>query len=382
MTDEQLRRVHHERFGSAPALARAPGRVNLIGEHTDYNDGFVLPVAIELSTRVAFSRAAGSALVVRSTAFPDEEVALPLRRDGGRRGHWSDYVAGALRLFETEGFAVPPAALTIDGDVPLGSGLGSSASLSVAVCGALLSLVGATMPGEAVALLGQRVENEYVGARCGVMDPYVSCLGRPGQALLLDCRSHERSYVPVPASLDIVVIDSGVRHSIAGGEYNRRRAECEAAVSALRRGDPRVRALRDVTPAGVEEARTRLGDVGLRRARHVATENARVRAFAGALRAGDFSGIGRLMAASHESLRRDFEVSCAELDLLVRIAGRRPEAVGTRMTGGGFGGCTVNLVHAGCGPAFARAVAAGYARATGSPPATWITRPAAGARVD
>lgn len=382
MTDADLREVFHQRFGARPRIARAPGRVNLIGEHTDYNDGWVLPVAIERATSVAFAPAAASSLLVRSAAFPEDEVELALGVSSGKRGHWSDYVAGVLRTLEGRGVQVPGGCLLVVSDVPLGSGLSSSASLLVATTEALLALAAVNMVGEEVALFCQRVENDYVGARCGIMDPFISRLGRAGRAMLLDCRAREASFVSFPESVDLVIVDSGVRHSLADGEYNRRRSECESAVALLARAGLPVTALRDLRPGDLERARSLLPGLEFRRARHVVSENARVLDFADALGQQDLAQAGRLMADSHESLRSDFEVSCEELDLLVRIAAECDGAWGSRMTGGGFGGCTINLVDAAGSADFVRAVSVAYREATGRSPAAWVSRPAAGATVD
>lgn len=374
MTDDALRDEFRRRFGVEPRISRAPGRVNLIGEHTDYNDGFVLPVAIQRSTRVAFAPLDQADVLVRSSAFEDDEdVRITLGERGERREHWSDYVHGVVRVLEDAAVSIRPAALLIDSDVPLGSGLSSSASLEVATANAFLSLCGVFMSPEDVALACQRAENEFVGTQCGIMDQFIACLGREGHALLLDCRSRETSFVPIPRSLEILVMNSGVRHALADGEYNLRRAECLRAVDGIRARAPAVRSLRDVTAVDLEGARRGLDDVAFRRARHVVTENARVLALAEALRRDDSAAIGLAMAASHESLRTDFEVSCAELDLLVDLATAHSDVVGARMTGGGFGGCTVNLVRAGQGALISRTVSADYEKETGRRAQMWVT---------
>lgn len=382
MTEDALRREFRDRFGSEPRVSRAPGRVNLIGEHTDYNDGLVLPIAIGMSTRVAFAPVQGRDLIVRSTAFPRPEVRLAVGGDRVSRGDWSDYVQGVLWSLEAASVRVPAAALWIDSDVPLGAGLSSSASLEVAVGGALLALAERSMSGEELALACQRAESEFVGTRCGIMDPFVSRLGRDGAALLLDCRSHEVTAVPMPPSVEVLLVHSGVRHDLAAGEYNRRRAECEAAIGVLSALDPRVGSLRDVDPPLLERARRRLGRVAYRRVRHVVGENARVLAFVEDLRAADFEAAGRRLFASHASLRDDYDVSCAELDALVEIAREQEAVLGARLTGGGFGGCTLNLVRAGHGPLAGDRIAAEYERKTGRRPRRWVTRAAAGATVD
>ncbi len=382
MTEDALRREFGDRFGREPRVSRAPGRVNLIGEHTDYNDGFVLPIAIGMSTRVAFAPVPGRELIVRSTAFPQADVRLAVGGDRARRGDWSDYVQGVLWSLEAASVRVPAAALWIDSDVPLGAGLSSSASLEVAVGGALLALAEHSMPGEELALACQRAESEFVGTRCGIMDPFASRLGRDGAALLLDCRSRQLTAVAMPPAVEVLIVHSGVRHDLAAGEYNRRRSECETAVGVLQALDPRVGSLRDVDPSLLERARGRLGRVGYRRARHVVGENTRVLAFVEDLRAVDLEAAGRRLFASHASLRDDYDVSCAELDALVEIARGQEAVLGARLTGGGFGGCTVNLVRAGHGPLVGDRIAAEYERRAGRRPERWITRAAPGATVD
>ncbi|MDG2308412.1 MAG: galactokinase [Candidatus Binatia bacterium] len=381
MRDVDLKEAFRARFGADPRSSSAPGRVNLIGEHTDYNEGWVLPVAIGLGTRVAFGPASGGGLTVVSTAFPDESVEIPLGVAPARRNHWSDYVHGVLRELEAASVTVPPAALLVDSDVPLGAGLSSSASLEVATAWALLALADHGMAPTEVALLCQRAENDFVGTRCGIMDMFISCLGREGQALLLDCRSREVSYVGIPDSTEIVIVNSGVRHSLAAGEYNRRRAQCESAVATLARANPAIGSLRDVAAGDLDRVDSLLGGVERRRARHVVTENARVQGFVTALLAGDLTTAGGLLDESHRSLRDDYEVSCPELDSLVDLAHRRPALLGARMTGGGFGGCTVNLVRAGQGRLFLDGLTSDYREQTGRALEGWITRPAPGAYV-
>jgi galactokinase len=373
---ERLRAAFRARFGGEPALYRAPGRVNLIGEHTDYNGGYVLPAAIDVSTRVAV-RARADGLVRVHSLNLDAGDEFPLASlDGpvaaGPAG-WSRYVAGVARALRADGVPLAGAELVIDGDVPLGAGLSSSAALEVAVGLALLGAAGAARAAPALALLCQRAENEYVGMRCGIMDQFVSACGRAGHALLLDCRSLDYRLLPLDvhaagrAAPRLVICNSLVRHAHASGEYNRRRAECEAGVAHLARA-ARVESLRDLTAADLERAASGMDPVVLRRCRHVVSENARVLAAADALEAADFAAFGGLMAASHASLRDDYEVSCPELDLLVRLAAAAPGVFGARMTGGGFGGCTINLVAPGDVAAFVAQVGDGYARVTGRAP--------------
>lgn len=351
MTESLLENFHHH-YGQQPRLFRAPGRVNLIGEHTDYNDGFVMPAALDFATVVAAAPRDDGRLVLRSVIF-DEEVAYSLDDEGATRtGHWSDYVRGVAVTALRQGLPIKGATLMLDGNIPMGAGLSSSASVEVATALALLSLSKISMPLPEVALLCQRAENEFVGMRCGVMDQFISACGQAGHALLLDCRSLETRLLPLSSEASIVICNSMVRHQLTGGEYNERRAACEEGSRQLG-----ARALRDVSLEALEG----LPDELLRRrCRHVVSENLRVQNAAGALSRGDLAEFGRLMFASHESLRDDYEVSCPELDALVELARPLPGVYGARMTGGGFGGCTVNLVKRESVPRFLEAIALGY----------------------
>jgi galactokinase len=324
-------------------VCRAPGRVNLIGEHTDYNDGFVMPVAIDRHTRVIVEPRADRRLVVHSSAF-DETVDIDLdATGGGPTGHWSDYVRGVAAVLEGAGHRLVGATLDITSDVPIGAGLSSSAALEAATARALLDTAGIDLDRTALALACQRAEHEYAGMRCGIMDQFVVCHGRPDHALLLDTRTLEMEWLPLPEGMAIVVCNTMTTHALAGSAYNERRADCEAGVRAMAARSPQVRALRDVTPAILEAHRDDLSPRVYRRCRHVVTENARVESAAHALRMGDLDAFGSLMGASHRSLRDDYDVSCPELDAMVECAAG-PGVFGARMTGGGFGGCTVNLV--------------------------------------
>lgn len=339
-------------YGEQPRLFRAPGRVNLIGEHTDYNDGFVMPVALSFATTIAAAPRDDGLLVIRSLDF-EEEVSYQLDHPDDRPvGHWSDYVRGVAVVGRRQGLSLRGATLLLRGDVPMGAGLSSSASLEVATALALLSLSQLTLSRPDIALLCQRAENEFVGMRCGIMDQFISACGQKGHAMLLDCRSLTTRALPLPTDAQIVICNSMVRHELTGGEYNDRRQACEQG--ALRLGVP---ALRDATPDAVESIED---DLLRRRCRHVVSENLRVERAAEALTRGDFSEFGRLMYLSHESLRTDYEVSCPELDMLVDLARSLPGVYGSRMTGGGFGGCTVSLVRREDVPAFVQGVRRGY----------------------
>ena len=345
------------------AVFSAPGRVNLIGEHTDYNDGFVMPVAIDRQTRVRTTPRDDRRLSVysenlRATADTSLDALTP-------HHDWSDYVFGVAALLQQNGVAVAGANLSIASDVPLGAGLSSSAALEVATARALLAGADAAMDSVALARLCQRAENEFVGARVGIMDPFVALHGRAGQALLLDCRSLDYTLLPLPAGVKLVVANTMVKHALAAGEYNKRRGDCEAVVRVLADRVPAIAALRDVTQAKLDEHASLLTETQCKRARHIISENQRVTAAAIALARGDAKALGPIFAASHRSLAVDYEVTCEELDALVAIASTAPGVCASRMTGGGFGGCTVNLVDERQVDAFIGVVAAGYQRHAG-----------------
>jgi galactokinase len=369
-----------EAYGGTPRLFRAPGRVNLIGEHTDYNDGFVLPIALDRDTVAAAARRGDRRIVARS-ADGGEPGAIEL--DGPpvvRRGRWLDYVEGPARVLEERFGPLPGADLMVAGDVPVGAGLSSSAALEIAVGSALAGLAGWRLDPRDLALAGQAAEHRFVGTRCGIMDQLASALGRDGHALFIDCRTLETRPIPVfPERASVLVFDSGVRHQHSSGEYNVRRAQCEEALARLAAWRPGVvRALRDVTPEDLERQAGALGEVLHRRARHVVSEIARTAQAAEALSSGDLPGFGRLMYASHESLRRDYEVSVPELDTLVEAAAAAPGVLGARMTGGGFGGCAIALVERSRVPQAGAAVAAAFAGRFGREPAWFVTTAARG----
>jgi len=366
-------------YGERPVLVQAPGRVNLIGEHTDYNEGFVLPAAIGFQTQIAIARRGDRRLRVASENY-GEPVEFDLDdMPASARGHWSDYVAGVVRLLDRVLGKLPGANALMNGNVPQGAGLSSSASLEVAMCQAMLEISGKTLDGVRVAELCQRAENEFVGARCGIMDQFVSVHGKRNHALRLDCRTLEFRQLPIPSGMRLVICNTMVRHSVAAGEYNKRRAECETAARYFAERMPGARTLRDVTPADFEKFGRELPEVIRRRCRHVLRENSRVLQAADALQSGDVDLLGRLMESSHASLRDDFEVTCEELDLMVRLARENPGVYGARMTGGGFGGCTINLVQEAHVEEFRAKVAAGYERATGRVPEIYISSAADGA---
>ena len=360
-------------------LVQAPGRVNLIGEHTDYNEGFVFPAAIGFQTQIAIAKRDDRQMVVTSENY-GERVEYDLANlPRSPRNHWSDYVVGVAGLLDRKLGGLPGANLLLHGDVPQGAGLSSSASLEVAVCKAFLELTGKPMGGVEVALLCQQAENEFVGARCGIMDQFISVHGKKNHALRLDCRTLEFRLLPIPADVRLVICNTMVRHSLAGGEYNVRRAECEAGARFFAERIPGVKSLRDVTLKDFEKLGAQMPEVIRKRCHHILTENLRVLQAAEALQAGDLGLFGRLMANSHASLRDDFEVSCEELDLMVQLAEQNAGVYGARMTGGGFGGCTINLVQESHVENFRKNVAAGYEKATGRAPEIYVSSAADGA---
>jgi len=367
------------RFDSPAAVYRAPGRVNLIGEHTDYNDGFVLPAAIGFSCWVAIAPREDRKLVVYSQNFDETREANLDGLSPRARKVWVDYPSGVAWALEQAGYRLRGANLYIFGNVPLGAGLSSSAAIEVATGYALLTAANHPIDRRRLALLCQRAENEFVGARTGIMDQFVSCHGRAGQALLLDCRSLDFRVLPLPAEMKLVICNTMVRHELGASEYNTRRSECEEAVRRLGEILPGIRALRDVTLSQLQQHRARLSDVLFRRCRHIITENDRVCKTADALENGNTASLGPLLAESHRSLRDDYEVSCRELDVMVEIASRQPGVYGARMTGGGFGGCTINLVRAAEALEFQRRVSAEYTAATGRQPDIYICEASQGA---
>jgi galactokinase len=369
--------------GGDIVTAVAPGRVNLIGEHTDYNDGFVLPMAIEARIEMAARRRGGREVRVHSASYGETlafSLAEPIQPDPGHP--WSNYVRGVLWALQRAGIEIGAMDLALGGTLPPGAGLASSAALEVATAMLARALSGFDMDPLRLARLCQQAENEFVGVQCGIMDPFVSLVARAGHALFLDCRSLEYEHIPLPLGEQVLAVcHSGVQHALVGSEYNLRRRQCRAGVEVLRASFPGIRALRDVSPEQLEACRPRLASEVHRRCRHVVTENQRVLESAAALRKGDLALFARLMDASHASLRDDYQVSCPEIDLLVDLARRQPGVLGARLTGAGFGGCTVNLLARAALEAFREEVLGEYRRRTGLVPRLFPTAPAGGARV-
>jgi galactokinase len=370
---------YRRRFGALIGVFRAPGRVNLIGEHTDYNDGFVMPAALGFATFVAAGARSDGHLSVYSADFA-EAVDFSLdAASSGPTGHWSDYPRGVAAEVRAHGVPWTGANLVIKGAVPIGAGLSSSAAIEVATAMALLAVSHAALDLREIASICQRAEHNYAGTKCGIMDQFISCFGQANHALLLDCRSLDYQLLPLSNRARIVICNSMVRHDLAAGEYNLRRADCEAGVRFLQHHLPGVRALRDVSPSQLEQFANKMPDQVLRRCRHVVNEIARTLAAAETLRRDDLKHFGVLMRASHISLRDDYEVSCRELDLLVELAGGCRGVFGARMTGGGFGGCTVNLVNIDDVASFEKEVGRSYQAATGRKPDIYVCTAADGA---
>jgi galactokinase len=359
---------------------RAPGRVNLIGEHTDYNAGFVMPAAINVSAYASITPRDDRKLQISSAHFEYEvEIDLDEATSLRARRHWSDYPIGVAVTLERAGYRVRGGRLELKSEVPMGSGLSSSAAVEVSVACALAANSDLAIDRKELALLCQKAENEFVGARVGIMDQFVALFGEEHRALMLDCRSLEYRLLPVPESVRLVVCNTMLKHALASSAYNERRAQCEAGVRHFARSLPHVKTLRDVTLEDLETYGRDLPEVIYRRCRHVISENARVLAAADALERHALQRFGQLMAESHLSLRYDYEVSAPELDLMVELAAEVEGVYGARMTGGGFGGCTINLVDANHVEDFKSTVAEGYEQATRLKPEIYVCEASKGA---
>jgi galactokinase len=352
---------------------RAPGRVNLIGEHTDYNDGFVMPAAIAYDVRVAVTPRPDRQVSVVSAGFPGTRAFDLDRLEAGVLHDWSDFIRGTLIELERDGARLAGADLHVTSDLPVGAGLSSSAAIAIGVGYALLDRSGLPIDRVKLAQAAQRAENRHGGTQSGIMDQFISANARAGEAIVLDTRSLRFDYLPLPSAATFVVCNTMVKHAHATGGYNDRHAECAAGVKALRTRYPEVNALRDMTVERLDAARDILSETIYRRCRHIITENARVLAAADALRAGDFPAFGELMWASHASMRDDFAISAPEVDTMVDLARNFGSGVyGARMTGGGFGGSTVTLVAADAVDAFVAYIVPSYRNATTLEPAVYL----------
>lgn len=361
---------------SESRIFRAPGRVNLIGEHTDYNLGFVLPIALQLATEIETTTADDGRLHLTSELHGDAaDVALDDIPNLTRRKHWSDYVLGVARELARRGVEIPSLHLRIRSDVPEGSGLSSSAALEVSTALALLQ--GRAFDRLEIAKLCQRAEIDFVGMPCGIMDQYVSVFGEPHSAILIDCRSLEHRAVGLPVNVEILAVNSMVKHELGASAYRTRVEECSIAVEAIARKFPQVRSLRDADPSQLDKAI--MPRTAMRRARHIISENKRVELFAGAAARGDADRMGELFVESHRSMQHDYEITCDEVDFLVDTAVGINGCLGARMTGGGFGGCTVNLVEPEAKDRFEHEIRLRYRERFGIEPAIFRCIPSEGA---
>jgi galactokinase len=374
----QVVQAFESRFGDAPAfVARAPGRVNLIGEHTDYNDGFVLPMAIDHAVWIALRPRPDGQVLVHSLDL-DQSATFDLAALRHEDAGWAEYVKGVAWALQEAGYQLMGWEGVLAGDVPRGAGLSSSAAVELATARAFQVVSGFAWDPPLMARLGQKAENQWVGMNCGIMDQMISAAGQAGHALLIDCRSLETTSVPLPPRTVVVILDTATRRGLVDSAYNERRAQCEAAARYF--GVP---ALRDVSEArfAAEAGGIVARDVTMRRARHVISENARTLAAAEAMQRGDAVQLGRLMDASHISMRDDFEISGPALNIMVECAQEEPGCYGARMTGGGFAGCAVALVQADLVQAFAANVTARYAARANLTPAVYVCNASAGASI-
>ncbi len=384
--ENAIRLKFRELYGSDQGLGltRAPGRVNIIGEHTDYNQGYVLPIAIAQDTVVGFKPNGSRRVNVHSMTM-EESASFSLdETPSGEGPRWVRYVAGVAAALQDARIELAGIDMVIHSTVPVGGGLSSSAALEVSCALAFPSAAGVDVERKKLALICQDAENKYAGMRCGVMDQYVALFGREGAAVKLDCRSLEHELVPLSTeTAKFVVCDTSIRHELASSEYNKRRQTCERGVQEASRilSGESVNALRDLEPGDLSGLETELDPVTFKRVRHVVTENARVLEAARAMKAENYIALGVLMDASHESLRDDYEVSCPELDAMVEIAWSQPGVYGSRMTGGGFGGCTITLVSSDHVDSLCKNVALSYRERTGNVPSIYVCAPEKGAEV-
>ena len=383
---DRIQSIFQARFGSAAAhIARAPGRVNLLGEHVDYNDGFVLPAAIDRATYIAFSPSGSDQTTLVAVDFEQESSFSPAtippksQLDGAPLPEWALYPTGVMWALREDHLTTPGMNAVYASDVPRGSGLSSSASVELAFMIAWQTLGGWSLPAMQRALLGQKAENQYVGVNCGIMDQFASACGVENHLLLLDCRSLEWKTIPLPENVSIVIADTMVRRKLTSGEYNKRRAACEEAVHLLKEDLPHIRALRDVSLEDFNRLAGQLPEEVSKRARHVVEEIERSEQAEALLAAGNIQRFGELMNECHVSLRDLYEVSCPELDSMVRIAQSLEGCHGARLTGAGFGGCTVNLVARDQAQRFSEELAKGYESEIGYRPEIYITRASNGA---
>jgi galactokinase len=377
--EEQALQVHQQQFGQQGHAFAAPARVNLIGEHTDYTGGLVMPMAIGFHTIAVISPRHDGRAIFYSANYKEEASFDVASLKAAPRDHWSDYPAGVLWALQQENISLDGFSMTLTGDVPLGAGLSSSASVEVATAMALQHHAGVRFPLEKLATLCRRAENDYVGAKCGIMDQFVVAGAVAHRAMLLDCRSLTFDLLPLPEHIRVVICNSMVKHAVATGEYGDRRDEVETGQAVLQRERPSVNLLRDATLEDLEACKNRMSASSFMRCRHIITENQRVTAAREALLQEDMKRFGALMIEAHKSMRDDFQASCSEIDMLVEIAMQQPECFGSRITGGGFGGCTVNIVRAEAAEQFVATLQKQYAAKTLIEAQCFVTAPSDGA---
>jgi galactokinase len=371
-------------FGSGPiSICRAPGRVNLIGEHTDYNDGFVFPMALDFRILLAARKSLDNTVKIYSGDYDqlvEFSINQPIRYDQEKK--WSNYPRGVLVMLQEAGVKLCGMEIVFQGDIPQGSGLSSSAALEVSTAVIAQKLLGFSIAKPELAKLCQKAENKFVGMNCGIMDQFISMMGKQDQALFLDCRSLEYQHIPLELKDNrILICQSGVKHALVDSEYNKRRQECEQGVKILAKANPEIQALRDAELGQLEANKAAMDPVVYRRCKHVITEDDRVLESVAVLKRGDLKTFGQLMNASHDSLRDDYEISCPEIDLLVELARQVKGVLGSRITGGGFGGCTVSMVAASSVAEFKEHIIENYQAKTGITPQIYISKAASGAQI-
>ncbi len=384
LTPKQLAVAFRSQYPEAgePKLYRAPGRVNLIGEHTDYNLGYVFPIALEMACYVAIAPANHGELRLFSRDFAEtsggtDAIKVSDVPSAQRKGLWSDYVVGVAQQLTMLDVELRAADLLITSEVPVGSGLSSSAALEVSTAFALL--LGRPLAPLEIAVLSQRAEGQFVGMPCGIMDQYTSVFGRAGEAVQIDCRSLTHEYVELPPDVAVIATNSMVKHELGSSAYRERVAECAEAVEAIQQSHPEVHSLRDVSPALFQQVESSIPAIPRKRARHIVGDTQRVLDLAAASRARDLAEMGKLFVASHRSMQYDYEISCEEIDFLVDEAIRIPGVYGSRMTGGGFGGCTVSLVKPDAVSDFEERITKAYLDRHGLKPLFYRCEPSAGA---
>lgn len=340
----QITQTFQGLFSTTPLIAFAPGRINLIGEHTDYQEGFVFPAAVEKGIWVAIQKNQLPVCRLFSLDF-DQEFKFDVETFSPKKGHWATYVMGMVALLKQAGYSLSGFDMVVGGNIPVGSGLSSSAALSVAIGTAISGLFDFKISKKSIALYAQKSEHLFAGVKCGIMDPYASAFGKKDRALLLDCRSNTHEEIPIElGDYSLILVNSKVKHSLADSAYNKRREACEESVRILQRSFPDIVTLRDIHDSDLEKVERILPASLFPKAKHVITECSRVHDAAKALKTGNLTGFGTLLKASHQSLSKDFEVSCPELDFLAEKSWDLKGVLGSRMMGGGFGGCTINLV--------------------------------------